>query len=115
MARLRKIYDIKYDPERIAMIQKASAETKEYGFIPTNGLFGTPTWWKAIEDGTVASHISEGTITRVFMSGHNDWPEFELSDGHEQARWTREGDAKAYIEGASVRIVYIIQQAKRSW
>ena len=59
-----------------------------------------------------------GTITRVFMSGMNDWPEFEMimPDG-KLSRWTRKVDGVEldgyYRPGARVEIDYVIQHFKR--
>jgi len=33
------------------------------------------------------------------MSGHNDFPEFEMDDGHARTKWMRYGEDSAYTIG----------------
>lgn len=71
-------------------------------------------WFRAVEIGQLPSTTLNGVITRVFMSGHNDYPEFELEANGEKTRWTRSvsgayagnGD-KLFEAGRSVRLKYV--------
>jgi hypothetical protein len=110
-----KVYDLKEDNRRIGLIQKATLETKDYGLIPEPALFGSDAWWRAIENKVIPEHTIEGTISRVYMSGHNDYPEFEIDDGRERTQWTREGKDEAYIVGRGIRLVYVFQKPKRTF
>jgi hypothetical protein len=112
---LVKIYDLKQDHRRIGLIQKACLESKENGFITEHALFGSVDWWRAIEENVIPVHTIEGVISRVYMSGHNDYPEFEIDDGQEKTRWTREGKDEAYIVGRRVKLKYVFQKPKRTW
>jgi len=52
------------------------------GLSSKNGVIGSEEWWKNINEGKIVVRLIEGRITRVFISGHNDFPEFEMnSDG----------------------------------
>jgi len=112
---LVKIYELKQDHRRIGLIQKACLESKENGFVTEHALFGSADWWRAIEENVIPVHTIEGIISRVHMSGHNDYPEFEIDDGQEKTRWTREGTDKAYVVGRRVKLKYVFQKPKRAW
>jgi len=112
---LLKIYDLKHDSRKIALIQKATLDTKDYGLVPKPALFGSAAWWKAIENNGIPIHTVEGIVSRVYMSGHNDYPEFEIDDGQELTQWTREGKDDAYVVGKRVRLMYVFQTPKRAF
>jgi hypothetical protein len=116
---MKPVYRLKDNATHVANVQKATLTTTEYGIEQTHGLFGSDEWWEHIVDGTLPVHTIRGTITRVFMSGHNDWPEFELSDNSGQlSRWTRETnrleDAVFYEPGRAVEIDVVRQHHKRA-
>ena len=56
----------------------------------------------------------EGTIERVYFGSMGDWPVFGIRalDGSE-SEWTREGDARRYVEGLGVRLSYVEHPWKR--
>ncbi len=112
---LVKLYDLRDDREKTRLVQKATLETKDYGLVPEHGLFGSSEWWSAIEDGVIPVVTVDGIISRVFMSGHNDWPEFEIDDGRDKTRWTREGNDEMYQVGRRVRLKYVLQKPKKQW
>jgi hypothetical protein len=112
---LVKIYDLKQDHRQIGLIQKATLETKDYGLVPEHALFGSPDWWRAVEENLIPVHTIEGIISRVYMSGHNDYPEFEIDDGQEKTRWTREGKDEAYVIGRRVKLKYVFQKPKKAF
>ena len=111
---LIKIYDLKMDKERVRQIQKATLETTEFGLVPDPALFGSDEWWGAIKLGRIPVQTVKGVISRVFMSGHNDFPEFEIDDGKEKTQWERRGIEEAYTVGRSVLLKYVIQKFKKS-
>jgi hypothetical protein len=111
---LIKIYDLKRDQERVRQIQKATLETKDFGLVPDPALFGSPEWWQAIKLEKTPVLTIKGVISKVFMSGHNDFPEFEIDDGKQKTQWERRGIEEAYTVGRGVLLKYVIQKFKRS-
>jgi hypothetical protein len=101
-------YSLRLDAKFVAQVQKASLETKDYGFPPDPALFGSPGWWVMTEDGTFLSHRLEGVITWVGWGGMGDWPEYTLTapDGTAHG-FTRAGGPRRYAAGlrAQVRTV----------
>lgn len=83
-----KVYELSQDLETMALIQKASQQTADFGFVPEVALFGSDDWWAAVEDGRIERYTIEGVVTRLYMSGHGDWPEFEVESGKEITCWT---------------------------
>jgi hypothetical protein len=61
------------------------------GLEPEVALYGSDDWWGAIADGRISKHEARGTITRLFVSGHGDWPELELDSNGTKTNWTRFG------------------------
>jgi hypothetical protein len=109
------VYDLAQDQETIALVQRASLQTQGFGFVPEVALFGSKEWWAAVADGRIPRHTIEGVISRLYMSGHGDWPEFEIQSGERTTRWTRFGDQKAYAVGRKVRLEYVLQRPKKPW
>lgn len=107
-----KIYDLKEDLETIQLVQRATLNTKEFGLEPDVALYGSDEWWRAVSDGRIATHSVSGTISRVYMSGHGDWPEFEVDSGGEKTRWTRVGDQSLYEPGSRVKVEYVLQKRR---
>lgn len=116
---LIKVYDLKKAKDRIEAVQKATLETDDYGLVPEHGLFGSHEWWKAIDKGVIPIHTIEGIISRVYMSGHNDYPEFEIDDRVEKTSWAREAIERNHYDmyqvGKRVRLSYVIQKFKKNW
>ena len=109
-----KVYDLSEDRETIELIQKASLRTRDFGLVPEIALFGSDEWWAAVSDGRIPRHKIEGTINRLYMTGHGDWPEFEILSGDEVTRWTRMGIPSAYGVGRKVRLEYVIQRLRKA-
>jgi len=109
----RKIYDLRDDKQHIVHVQQATLHSDDFGLVPEHGLFGSEEWWSAIKQGHIPTHVLEGTISDVFWSGHNDFPEFEMTSGSEKSRWERMGDENRYVEGSPVRITYVKQKFKK--
>lgn len=123
---LKKIYDLREDAERVASVQKATLTTKDFGLVPEHGLFASTEWWRAIDDGVLPIVRVEGRISRVFLSGHNDYEEFEIDAAGERSSWTRvtsggqgggpERSAKAalYEVGRAVVLKYVQQRFRQA-
>jgi hypothetical protein len=108
-------YDLEEDEQTIALVQRATLETEEFGLLPDVALYGSKAWWKAIEDGRIKKHEVRGKIVRLPMSGLGDWPEFELENANGRSRWTRLGDQAMYKEGKDVRLEYVDQKRRKPW
>jgi len=108
----RLIYDLREADAYVASVQDATLHSDWAGLVPEHGLFGSPEWWQAIEDGCIPVRTVLGRISRVYMSGHNDYPEFEVDDGTERTQWTREGPHDAYVVGRRIQVDYVLQQFK---
>jgi hypothetical protein len=109
-----KVYDLEEDRETVKLVQRATLGTEDFGLEPEVALYGTKEWWGAIEKGLIPQHEVTGVISRNFVSGHGDWPEFELVSGLEKSRWTRVGDQSLYKVGMHVRVEYVIQKRRNS-
>jgi len=116
MKELPIIYRFKDDKDAINRLQKASKDKKsEYGLkIENELLIGTQKWFRAIDNGLIKKYSIRGTITKVYMSGHNDYPEFEMECNGEKSTWTREGKDELYKQGKEIELTYVIQKFKRS-
>lgn len=115
MSQMKEVYNLKNDYRQIRMIQEASLDKKSFaGYKVENDLlFGTREWFTAIEKGEIKSHIIKGTITKVMMAGHGDFPEFEIKNQEGVSIWTREGDNRDYVAGSNVELTYVEQKYKR--
>ena len=49
------------------------------------------------------------------MSGHGDWPEFELDSDGTKTSWTRRGNQALYAEGKEAKIEYVMQKPRKKW
>ncbi len=108
-------YDLAEDRETIEVVQRASLGTKGFGYVPEVALYGTDEWWAAIADGRIPKHEVRGIISRLFMSGHGDWPEFELDREGAKTNWTRVGNQALYVLGKEVRVEYVMQKLRKKW
>lgn len=111
----KSIYNLKGDDRRIKMVQEASLDKKSYaGYKLENGLlFGTKEWFGAIETGKILQCVVKGVIARVYMSGHNDYAEFEIENIEGKTVWTRLGADTAYQVGKNIELIYVEQKYKR--
>ena len=117
MTELISAYKFQEDNEAIKILQEVSSDPKsDYGLKTENGLLiGTKEWFQATEDGRLSIETIRGTISKVYMSRHNDWPEFEMENESGKSTWTREGEDKLYRVGKLIEIDYVIQKYKRPW
>ncbi len=105
-------YDLASDSSTIRSIQKATQTTEGFGIEPDVALFGSEEWWQAIEAGVIPRVTREGVISRLYMTGHNDWPEFEIDCDGRKSSWTQEGIAEHYRVGRRVKIEYVVQRLR---
>jgi hypothetical protein len=112
---LKEIYNLKNDRRRIKLVQNASlGKSSNSGLKIVDGiLFGTKEWFNAIETGKINKVTLKGTISKVYMSGHDDYPEFEIENESGKSNWTREGNDNEYRVGRNVELVYVEQLFKR--
>jgi len=112
--KLKQIYNLQKDLRQIKIIQEASFDqTSKFGYQTTNGLlFGTKEWFNAIKRDIITKHTIQGIITRVYMSGHNDFPEFEMQNENGKTTWMRYGVDEAYKVGKQIEIIYVEQYYK---
>lgn len=112
---LKQIYSLKNDFGLIKRIQEASLDKNFYaGYKIENGLlFGTKEWFNAIENGIIPKHTNKGLISSVYMSGHNDYPEFEIENNEGKNTWTRKGIDEAYQVGKYIELIYVEQKYKK--
>lgn len=106
------IYDLRNDHKHIRDVQDATLHSSWAGLVPEHGLFGSEEWWTSINEGRIRLHVIRGRITRVYMSGHNDFPEFEVDDGKAKTKWVRVGTDSEYVDGRPVQIEYVQQRFK---
>ncbi len=117
-----KIYDLKKEQEYIHLVQKGIVEARDARdklfnklLIDKYGLFGSLEWWNAIKTGIIPVYAVEGVITRLYVSGHNDFPEMQIDDGHEKTTWMRQGKDEMYEVGRKIKIKYFLQKTSRQF
>ncbi len=117
MTEFKTVYRFQDDKEAIKRLQKVSRDPKsDYGLKIENGLLvGTREWFNAVESGQFETMTIIGQISKVYMSGHNDYPEFEIDINGEKSTWTREGLDELYIVGKRIELTYVLQKFKRPW
>ena len=65
------------------------------------GLYGTAEWLDALKRDNLVETI-EGSISRVYMGGHNDFAMFEVTDGKDNYEFARHGNDLFYQVGNKV-------------
>lgn len=114
MNQLKEIYNLKKDARLIRLSQDPFDKNLRYVLKEGGGLlFGTKEWFNAIETGLIHKHVIRGIISRVYMSGHNDFPEFEIESNEGKTTWMREGIDAAYKVGKSIELIYVEKASKR--
>lgn len=115
MTEFKTAYKFQDDKEAIKRLQVVSSDPKSnYGLKIVNGLLiGTTDWFEAIENGKIKKEVLIGIISKVYMAGHNDWPEFEVENNNGKSTWTREGKDNLYAVGRKIEIDFVIQKYKR--
>jgi hypothetical protein len=112
MNSLKSIYNLRGDDRRIRIFQEASIDKNSYVWYKViNGLlFGTKEWFDAIEHEIIPKYLVKDIISKVYMSGHNDYPEFEVENSEGKTVWTRLGYDAAYQVGKKVELIYVEQK-----
>jgi hypothetical protein len=114
---MKIVYRLRNNLRYIKAIQEASLHSSGDGLKITHGLLGTDEWWAHIRDGSLPTVTIRGVVSSVYMSGHNDYPEFEITaESGEKSRWTREcvrGWDVEYQQWRSVELDYVVQKFKR--
>jgi len=105
-----EVYNLRNDSVHIAQVQKATLTTEESGLAPGHGLFGSPEWWKAIDEGEIPTITIHGHIARTYMGSMNDWPEVEVEANGNKTQWTRYGADSLYEVGRPIEIKYVLQK-----
>ncbi len=126
VAGLIHVYHLAHDKEQIERVQHATLHTVEFGLVPEHGLFGSPSWWAAVQSGMIRLEVIDGRISRVYKSGHNDYEQFDVDDGHDRTHWaqvtsvtsdselTRAQKARLYRVGAPVHLAYVNLRFKKA-
>jgi hypothetical protein len=111
--RFVRTYSLEQDHTRIEAMQKASLGATNFGLSPVPALAGTPEWWRATQDGSLARGVVSGTISRAYWGSMGDWPMCEVTanDGS-KSTWTREGDIARYVEGLQVQFTFVLHPWK---
>jgi hypothetical protein len=108
-----RTYSLEQDRARIEAMQKASLDATNFGLSLVPALVGTPEWWLATQDGSLAHGVVSGMTSRVYWGSMGDWPMCEVTanDGS-KSDWTREGDIARYAEGLQVRFTFVLHPWK---
>ncbi len=109
---MNQIYSLRDDKHHIKNVQNATLTTDKYGVIPEHGLFGSDEWWSAIESGLIETFTIDGVISKVYMSGHNDFPEFKVESEGNVTSWERKGKEDLYIEGSAMKLEYVLTKSR---
>ncbi|MES2426079.1 MAG: hypothetical protein V4560_03870 [Bacteroidota bacterium] len=112
---LKEVYSLKNDTTKIKLIQEASLDKNNRAGlkIQNNLLFGTDKWFDAIEKGTITKHIITGSVSRIYNSGHNDFPEFEITTNDDKSAFPIMGDVGLYRLEDNIHLIYVEQKLKR--
>src|SRR5687768_14453057 len=99
MKSFKSIYDFRKDNEFIEFVSVRVFGNKSRN-QPIDGLIpGTIEWFAKIDAEQIPLYKVQGVISRVYMTGHNDWPEFEIDSDGVKTGWTRMGNDTEYIVG----------------
>src|SRR6218665_32940 len=114
MNQLKEIYNLISDDRLIRLSQDPYDRNLQYTIKEGGGLlFGTKEWFREIVSGLIDKCVVKGVISRVYMSGHNDYPEFEIENSESKTTWTRLGIDKMYQVGKRVELTYVDKASKR--
>ncbi len=109
------VYLLRRDKQRIEAVQRATTTTRKFGIMRTHGLFGSDQWWQNVQTGKLAVHTLKGVITRFYMGGMRDAPEFIVrSDDGKESSWLRQANSEEldgfYAAGRRIEIDYVLQR-----
>jgi hypothetical protein len=111
----RVVYRLRHDTERLEAVQRATRTTRKFGIMKTDGLFGSEAWWRRIDEGQLKVHTVRGIITRLYIGGMRDTPEFVLrSDDGRECSWLRLANSdeleEHYKVGRQIELDYVLQR-----
>lgn len=96
------IFDALYDKTRTPIIQSKIRSGKSK-FRTNWGLYGTEDWLNNLKKDGLIIYLN-GKITNLIMTGHNDFPEFEMETDEGTFQFERLGDESEYQIGKSIRV-----------
>lgn len=108
------IYNLKDDKQYLRDLQSVSKDERtNFGLaISEVGLVGSPEWWNAVERGGIPKQVIEGKISKVYKTGHNDFPQFDINSGGSITSWERYGNWQYYKVGNDIKITYVLSKFK---
>lgn len=113
---MKTVYSLRNDPG-VQRMQAASISADPVGLCQTQGLIGSPEWWRQIESGSLPVVTIVGEVIHFFPGHHEDWPEIEVRerDGS-SSDWgcnIPAGEAaNCFSLGTMVEIDYVQQELK---
>ncbi len=114
MADLKEIYNLQDDISIIKHYQAASL-SKDWRIglrIEKGILFGSDEWFSAIKSGIIKHFSVKGVISKVYMTSHNDFAQFDIENDEGITTWIREADIFLYKVGSNVELKYVEQKRK---
>ena len=82
--------------------------------VLTDPPFRSAEWWSAFRQDEVPVLFLDGVISKVFWSGHGDYPQFTLTTADRQEHdFTREGDLSRYVEGLRAEVHAVTYRYKQ--
>ena len=110
----KKIYNLIDEPDEIEITQKASKSSGKEGLSQIPALFGSEDWWKLVGTDLLPLRIIQGIVSDLYLSGHLDYPQFEVDDGSQKTQWDIYGGDSNYVLGTKVRIKYVLMEFKNN-
>ena len=114
---MKTVYSLRDDKKDIADVQEASLSPKPFGLKADQGLFGSEIWWENIQNGKIPLIQFAGTITKLFFSGMDYEPCFEMimpngKTFEYDCLVNQKADRKFYQVGNKVEILFVLQPLK---
>ena len=112
------------DPDRVAKTQSLTLDSAKphMGLKGRHGLFASEAWWDGIKAGRLQTQTVTGSIERTYFAGqdsrHGDQVNsftLRLVDGStvDESIYThRKQDIKLFVPGATVTMVYALDELK---
>jgi hypothetical protein len=127
--RMKLVYelakDLERDPEQVRHTRELTLDASRplMGLRGNCGLFATEEWWQSIKSGRLKTKPIAGVIETTYFAGQDArWGDevnsmrLLLDDGtrHDDSIYALErSDAKLFIPGARVVLVYVLDQLKQ--
>ena len=112
------------DPSRIAKAQSLTLDSSRprMGLKGRHGLFASDEWWASIKAGRIPTQTVTGSIERTYFAGQDSRRgdqvnsfTLRLQDGstcNESIYTHRKQDVKLFVAGATVTMVYALDELK---